>query len=184
MPDILQLNDFTITRLLVDWIAPDVPAANEEPLSAELVIDYDVLRNPDAPYSMALQFRIKLAPHKGKKIGYIIEAEIVGFFDFPETMSEEQVQYLIRVNGGTILYGILRGQISLFTGSFPGGKFMLPAVYMPDVANEVEERKQKIRNDIAHNNKVSAKKQKNLVTKKKAAVIKKKTASAKKKAAR
>ena len=143
MPEILQLNDFALTRLQVDWIAPDVPTADDESLRGDPAIDYDVLRHHDNPYSMVLQFRIKIAPSKGQNFGYAIEAEIAGFFDFPKTMTEEQVQYLIRVNGGTILYGILRGQISLFTGPFPGGKFMLPAVCMTDVVKDIEARKNK-----------------------------------------
>ena len=53
-------------------------------------------------------------------------------------MDEEQMQALIRINGSAILYGILRGEIAVFTGSFPGGKFVLPAVYMQDVVKDVE----------------------------------------------
>ncbi len=143
MPEILQLKDFVITRLHVDWLAPATAVADAEALRGELAIDYDVLRKPGAPYSLALQLRINVAPSKAQKFGYAIEAEIAGFFDFPETIPGKQVQYLTRVNGGTILYGILRGQISLFTGSFPGGKYTLPAVYMPDVVKDIEARKDK-----------------------------------------
>jgi hypothetical protein len=50
------------------------------------------------------------------------------------------MQYLIRVNGGTILYGILRGEIAAFTGSFPGGKFNLPTVNMMEIVKDCEEK--------------------------------------------
>jgi hypothetical protein len=42
-------------------------------------------------------------------IGYTIDSEIVGLFSFPEGASEVKMQMLIRVNGATILYGILLG---------------------------------------------------------------------------
>lgn len=138
MRDILQLKDFLITRLHVDWKSPTQPAKNEESFRDNLTVDYDVLRNPETQHLFALEFRVRVAPKNRDGAGYSIEAEIVGFFDFPETMEEEKIQYLVRVNGGTILYGILRGQIALITGSFAGGKYTLPTVFMTDVVKQVE----------------------------------------------
>jgi len=155
MPDILQLKDFIITRLHVDWQTPTHPAEDEGSFSGDLTIDYEVLRNPEAQLSLALEFRVKLTPRDNDAAGYSIESEIVGLFDFPETMSDDQVQYLIRVNGGTILYGILRGQIALFTGSFPGGKYTLPAIYMQDVVRQVEAKRKKPKIKPAAKKKVS-----------------------------
>jgi len=43
------------------------------------------------------------------------------------------MQYLIRINGCTILYSLLRGQVAMLTGSFPHGKFNIPTVVMHDI---------------------------------------------------
>lgn len=45
----------------------------------------------------------------------------------------EERRKLAAVNGATVLYGALRGQIALMTGSFPGGSILLPAVYMGEI---------------------------------------------------
>ena len=143
MPELLQLKDFFITRLHVDWHEPVGGEQHLPQFHGGVAFDYDVLRKKDALRSFALRLRVKLEPKPAKsKTGYEIDSEIMGLFDFPESMEEQQMQALIRVNGGTILYGILRGQIAAFTGSFPGGKLSLPTVYMQDVVEEVEKRKQ------------------------------------------
>ena len=70
-----------------------------------------------------------------------IDSEIVGYFSFSEEFSdEEKRQITIRINGSVILYGILRGQIATFTGSFPNGKFNLPTVNMIEIVNEIEKK--------------------------------------------
>jgi len=143
MPEILQLKDFFITRLHVDWHEPVGGGRHLPQVHGGVAFDYDVLRKKDALRSFALRLRVKLKPKPAKsKAGYEIDSEIMGLFDFPESMEEQQMQALIRINGGTILYGILRGQIAAFTGSFPGGKLSLPPVYMQDIVEEVEKRKQ------------------------------------------
>lgn len=157
MPDILQLKDFIITRLHVDWQAPENPVEDVEKPEDDLFIDYKVLRNPEEQHSLAFEFRVKITPKSKDTAGYRIESEIVGFFDFPETMEEKQIQYLIRVNGGTILYGILRGQIALFTGSFPNGKFTLPAILMQDVVKQVEATHAKVLKKAAARGKTTVK---------------------------
>ena len=143
MPEILQLKDFFITRLHVDWHEPTGGARHIPHFDSGVSFDYDVLRKKDALRSFALRLRVRLEPKPAKsKAGYEIDSEIMGLFDFPESMEEQQMQALVRINGGTILYGILRGQIAAFTGSFPGGKLSLPAVYMQDIVAGVEKRKQ------------------------------------------
>ncbi len=51
------------------------------------------------------------------------------------------MQSLVRFNGCTILYGILRGQLANITGSFPNRKLLLPTVMMEDVVKDIEREK-------------------------------------------
>ena len=74
-------------------------------------------------------------------IGIAFEAEIVGFFTFPEGTESTRIEQLVRLNGCTVLYGVLRGLIANTTGSFPGGKFILPTFMMQDVVAEVEKKR-------------------------------------------
>lgn len=141
MPDILRLRQFDLLQLHVDWAPPKdgADADLDEPIVG---CHYEVLRSKESPREFALEFTVKVLPAPGKPVaGYVIDAKIVGFFSFPESMDEEQMQQLIRINGGTILYGILRGQLSAFTGAFPGGQFILPAVYMQEVVVDVERKR-------------------------------------------
>jgi hypothetical protein len=143
MTEILRLEDFAFTRLHVDWHEPDGLLPEPSALIDNTVFDYDVYRRNDAMHSLALQMRLhSSSTYEGDQVGYEIDTEIVGFFNFPETMTEDEIQALVRINGGTILYGIVRGEIAAFTGSFPGGKFVLPAVYMTDVVDDIERRKE------------------------------------------
>ena len=159
MPEILQLKDFVITRLHVDWHEPDKPTAESPEFTGSMGFDYEVLRRTDTARFFALRFQFKLTPEvKKTKTGYEIEAEIVGFFDFPGTMTEDKMQALVRINGATILYGILRGEIAAFTGSFPGGKFMLPAVYMQDIVKDIETRKRAVHRKVPLKESVSRRK--------------------------
>ncbi len=156
MTEILQLNDFAVTRLLIDWHQPSRDAAGNPHFSGGMAFDYNVLRRKDAPHSFALQFKFTLVPEEVKE-GYEIEAAITGLFDFPPSMEESKMQSLIRINGCTILYGILRGEIATFTGSFPGGKFLLPTVFMQEVVQDIEKRKQLLEKKKTTSRKTSAK---------------------------
>lgn len=137
MPEMLQLRNFDLIKLHVDWTPLDGREYIEDHFQGVTSFDYEVLRRNDAPTIFALKLEYGLKPKSGKA-GYAIEAEIVGFFEFAESTEEDKMQYLIRVNGGTILYGILRGEVAAFTGSFPGGKFVMPSVYMQEVVAQVE----------------------------------------------
>ena len=142
MPDVLHLEDFHMTRLHVDWLEPKAKGKRPVSVQSQVSMNYDVMRRRTDKRLFALVLRFQFGPEKDQpQAGYAIDAEIAGLFRFPESLSEGDMQKLIRINGGMILYGILRGQIAGFTGSFPHGKFTLPAVYMPDVVATVESGK-------------------------------------------
>jgi preprotein translocase subunit SecB len=138
MRKILQLEDFSLSRLHVDWHEPEGDAK----VMVESFLDYDVARHRRDKKRFRVDLRVRIAPPvKGPKVGYEIDSEIVAIFSFPEGVAEDQMQRLVRFNGCFILYGILRGEIASFTGSFPGGKFLLPTVDMEEVVRAVEKRR-------------------------------------------
>lgn len=131
----LQLEDFFLTKMSVVWHPP----AKETTVSSEFRFGYDVRRHKDDKRRFRLDFTLQAIPKEKEPIvGYEIESHISGLFAFSEGTSEEEMQQLIRVNGGTVLYGVLRGHIATVTGCFPGGKFTLPTVMMQDVVQDIE----------------------------------------------
>jgi len=136
MPDIIQLENFFLNKLHADWVQPKrLPAE----ITSRVRVNYDVLRHRDEPRRFRLTLKVIVQSEvAGEKAGYQIASEIVGLFSFPEGMAEDQIQALVRINGGTILYGILRGEVAAITGSFAGRKFILPTVFMPDIVRQIE----------------------------------------------
>jgi len=143
MSKVLQLEEFFLTKLHVDFYPAESPAPGERAEApAELAIDYEVQRHPLKDGVFALVLKVVSRPKdEASPSGYGIDTEILGVFSFPGGVPEDDMQTLIRVNGATILYGILRGEIASCTGSFPAGKFTLPTVYMPDIVAQVEQEK-------------------------------------------
>lgn len=136
----LKLVDFAITKINLEWFE------NEKDINEKIdpvpTIDYRVLRNPDheRDFSLILNVMTYSDKYPGGSV-YSIDSEIAGIFTFTDDATEEEMQYLIRVNGATILYGLLRGEIATVTGAFPEGKYVLPAVYMQEVLPEIDKRK-------------------------------------------
>lgn len=136
----LQLNEFFITKLDIEY----VQGSEESNDSTEynLSMDYDVSQHVEDEHYFKLEFMVKIKPKRGDA-GLSVIAGITGLFSFPEGVEESEMQYLVRVNGCTILYGLLRGQVAMISGSFPCGKVTIPAIVMQDKIKQIEEKKNK-----------------------------------------
>jgi len=132
------MDEFFLTRLQVEWLEPKKKTDTKLRFS----FDYDVARHVDDDFRRRLTFRVSAKSTETPPVGLQFDTEIVGYFCFPKETASELIEQLVRINGCTILYGILRGQLAQTTGSFPGGKFNLPTFMMNDVVAEVEKRKQ------------------------------------------
>jgi len=126
-----------MTRVNVAWHEPSEPGTVE----IDFLFDYDVARHATEKNRFRLAFRVGVKSKTPAPVDYSLDCEIVGFFLFPEDTTEEAMQRLIRLNGCTILYGILRGQLANITGSFPRQKLILPTVMMEDVILQIEQEK-------------------------------------------
>jgi len=141
MKELIKLNDFFLTRLHVDWRAPK--AKTKSP-GDKPIIDYNVFqyKKNDRLFKLELMVRAH-SGNPSKEDGQEIDAEIIGIFSFSKDASENEMHSLIRINGLTILYGLLRGHLATITGAFPGQRFILPSIYMNNVILEVEQRRKK-----------------------------------------
>lgn len=135
----LRLDEFFITKLNIEHI---IGNTEKESSIFNIKFDYDVAAHKDNNNLFRLDFKVKIKPKKGDS-GNIIDAKIFGYFSFPPNTDNDEMQYLVRVNGCSMLYSLLRGQIAMITGSFPEGKFNLPTIVMHDKIMQIEEKKRK-----------------------------------------
>lgn len=127
-------------KMVVEWLEP----ANTEEESISFGFDYDLACHPETPHLIKMVMRFWLGQandDEAPRCPYSLLTEMEGIFSFPEDIDEKQMAYLCRVNSMTILYGILRGEVANVTGSFPGGKYILPTVMIPEVVDSIEKRK-------------------------------------------
>ena len=134
---VCHLDNFHFTRVNIAWHEPQEDCK----VDVAYVFDYDVIRHVVEKNCYRLAFRVSALPQTPKPLGYAIDCEIAGFFHFPPDTPQETMDALIRFNGCTILYGIIRGQLAMITGSFPNRKFVLPTVMMEEVVNGIEKQK-------------------------------------------
>jgi len=122
----IEIVNYVILKLSVESGAGGSPA-----LSAP---EIDILQtfNPDNPVNRAVQLSVSVKP-AGTEDGYTISARILGFFDVTGDETPERLGGIAAINGATILYGVLRAEIASITGNFPGGRAILPTVYMQQV---------------------------------------------------
>lgn len=140
---VCHLKEFFMTRVNVAWHVP----SQSEDVDIEYSFDYDVSRHASNKHLFRLAFRVEAKSKTPSPVDYSLDTEIVGFFRFPEKSTEDVMQFLTRLNGCTILYGILRGQLANITGSFPRQKLLLPTVMMENVVNDIEREKARDRQE-------------------------------------
>lgn len=138
----LQLEDFVLSSLHIDWTPPAVGKV-DLPKSTQMRFDYSTGTHVSDPLRHRMTFKAEFLekaegdlPH-----GYRIQAEIIGFFRIDPDLPEEKRQAQVRINGVSQLYSTLRGLIAAATGSFPGGKFVLSSIMPHDIVRQVEEKR-------------------------------------------
>lgn len=143
-----------MTRVNIAWHEPSEAGS----VDIDYLFDYDVARHATEKHLFRLNFRLAAKSKTPTPVDYSLDCEIVGFFRFPDDSTEETMQRLVRLNGCTILYGILRGQLANITGSFPRQKMILPTVMMEDIVRDIERQKAQARETSPPSGKKAAKK--------------------------
>ena len=133
----MQLENFEMKKLHVDFFSSR--RKTEPDINMKLSINVRLTKIAKAQRRFRLLLSIKVDSEP--KVGYRIRADILGYFYVPEEIPEEKIEPLVRGNGTAILYGILRGQIAVFTGSFPGGKLSLPTIPIPPLMDMKKHKK-------------------------------------------
>jgi len=134
---VCQLDDFHFTRLAVQWHASKEPGK----FAVNYSFDYNIGQHNTEKNRYRLAFRVGAKSDAPEPVGYHLDTEIVGFFRFPDGTDQKKMDFLIRMNGCSVLYGILRGQVASLTGSFPQKKLVLPTLMMKEIVEGVEHQK-------------------------------------------
>ncbi len=137
---ICNLDDFYFTELSVKWVEPE-STATVDGLSSGF--DYDVFRarEDNKRYMLRLRCSFQEKTESDRSVGFNVQVGLDGLLSFPDELSEEDREKIVRYNGVALLYGVLRGQIASMTGSFPNGKLNLPTIMPQDIVNMVEGKK-------------------------------------------
>lgn len=135
----VQLNEYFFTKLNVEYLNRNTKNKTN---NVSINFDYEVGINKDHKELFFLDFKVRIKPKKDES-GIKIDANIEGYFSFPLNTNNDDMQYLVRINGCSILYGLLRGQVAMITGTFPEGKINLPTIVFRDEIINIEKRKKK-----------------------------------------
>ncbi|MCK5132862.1 MAG: hypothetical protein KAR40_11995 [Candidatus Sabulitectum sp.] len=140
MEPAVNLHSFVIMRSNIEMLPPDEETLKSAvdgkvQLKYNSSIAYSVAKNQDDEYNYKLTLGVKVVP---EGFGWSIDVEIVGIFSFPKGTSISDMEGIVRVNGCTILYGLLRGHLASVTGAFPSGPYVLPTVNMLEVVKRIE----------------------------------------------
>ena len=140
MEPVVNLNSFFMLKSNIEMRPPDDEALqtavdNIVQLKYNSSISYSVGKKQDNQYNYKLTLGVKVIP---EEFGWSIDVEIAGLFSFAEGTGASDMEGIVRVNGCTILYGLLRGHLASVTGVFPSGPYLLPTVNMLDVVKRIE----------------------------------------------
>ncbi len=142
MTPVIHLADFHVSSLHLTYVEPS-SGTDGHIVGTKSGFDYDIAKKHDSNVS----YRLKLIHNfqefdaEDKPLGCKLKVTITGFFEFPEDSEDESRDALIRLNGVSILYGILRGVVATVSGLQPGGKITLPAIMPQEIVRMVEDGK-------------------------------------------
>lgn len=141
MNSVCQLDQFHFTKLSAEWRQGDQEEIHIANLSSSF--DYNVWRNPKDERQFLMRFWTQFCEETadGERLGNQIEAEVYGRFTLDQSISTDKQDLLIRINGVSILLGIIRGQVASLTGVFPGNKLTIPSFMPQNIVELVEKTK-------------------------------------------
>ncbi len=131
----ISLDSFYLKRLSLEW----QEGCDNFPAVSRLAFSFDLKTNKDDDNKLLVTIALKGRPDSNQE-GLLMEVEICGFFT---CLDKSKDKFFCLVNAANILYGILRGQISMMTSSFPSGPVALPTVMMKDKIIEFIEMENK-----------------------------------------
>lgn len=132
------LEDVFLTKLHLDFVTPTGSAADTSQIRSSFNYKIGIHNEDKSKYRLTFNVKAQELDNKDTPIGVSLDAEIVGLFMFEPGKAKDEMDLLIRVNGTSVLYGILRGFVVSSSGAFPGGKLLLPTIMPQKIVSMVE----------------------------------------------
>jgi hypothetical protein len=131
-----------VASLHVDWAVPTTEAPVEVKFTNNF-FDYDLGSHKEDPSRRMMRFKATFQQLDGnqQKVGFTIRCELIGMFRFTEATPKGKEESVLRINGVSQLYGAMRGIVTVATGSFGVGHFLLPSLMPQEIVAEVEKIK-------------------------------------------
>ena len=86
-------------------------------------------------YRLTLEVQVKPTAQKEKEFfPYFVAVKGRAFFTFNDPCLPEEADRVLRLNGASILYGLLRAQVSQITAQSVYGQFLLPTINFLELA--------------------------------------------------
>jgi preprotein translocase subunit SecB len=92
-----------------------------------------IAKSEDNPRAWRVILNISVGPPEpGAFCPYLIDIELLGFFEVHEDFPEDQMQDLISCNATAVLYSAAREFLILVTGRGPLPAYLLPSTHFAD----------------------------------------------------
>ena len=130
----LRLEKLFYTKLHIDANVDVKGSEHADNIDTQVECHYQ----PDNPRLWMVVLRVRYGSDESH---YLIDLEVIGFFDVHCEYPEEKVKTLVSVNGPAVLYGSAREMVSNLTARGPHEMVDLPTVSFIDMAEEVSRKK-------------------------------------------
>jgi preprotein translocase subunit SecB len=138
----LILKQYFVTNLAVKAAIPDV--ASQDDLAklmagtqSNITTQVENARNEDNHRLWKVAIRLMVRPSEGSTFcPYVIDVEVLGFFEVHEGVDESAVEDLVTCNAPAILVGAARELILIVTSRGPMPPFTLPSVTFIDASKQ------------------------------------------------
>ena len=87
----------------------------------------------DNPAAFAVRLHLRVPNDAEKKAPYDVDLEAIGYFDLITSYPIDEREDIAKVNGASLLYGVLREILCSLTARFPQGLIVLPGVNFFDL---------------------------------------------------
>jgi preprotein translocase subunit SecB len=86
-----------------------------------------------------MRLRLKITCEEGKPAPYRVDLETVGYFELIGEIKKSDREDIAKVNGASLLYGVLREILFSITARYPKGSLVLPSVNFHDLRSSIKQ---------------------------------------------
>ena len=109
----------------------------------DVEIELEPFHPPENKREWCVPLTVEFKPKDGTKAPYSGELEAFGFFSVSENWKENEIEKLVYINGGGIVYAAIREMLTNVTARGFFAPLILPSCSFAEMYKEMEEEKKK-----------------------------------------